>query len=332
MKAKEKAEAKTRKAQEVKRAKEKAKQAADKLKAKLAATKAKAKAAKAKAKQAAACKAPAKKKRADDAQGGDAQPPRRLFEGGLYSHGEEFLGRLRRQLDRAAQAAEFDEADEAGGGVGGEVIETDEAVWHDEWRQRLGCWWLALPMQTRSQLGSCFGALSLHLSARFDALLGRRLPPSLRTTPPRGGGGRDPTRVRMARAAVRTARRFSRPRTARVSRAPGTRLFAAAPPEAAPHAGGTCSHPTNPPDVTPQLIRYKIHHPIRSRSILTSRTCRTCSASARRGGRRERRRRARACIALRSAPPPAALHSWCLPRGYGGGGVLERARVGGGGG
>lgn len=190
MKAKEKAEAKTRKAQEVKRAKEKAKQAADKLKAKLAATKAKAKAAKAKAKQAAACKAPAKKKRADDAQGGDAQPPRRLFEGGLYSHGEEFLGRLRRQLDRAAQAAEFDEADEAGGGVGGEVIETDEAVWHDEWRQRLGCWWLALPMQTRSQLGSCFGALSLHLSARFDALLGRRLPPSLRSTPPRGGGAR----------------------------------------------------------------------------------------------------------------------------------------------
>ena len=192
MKAKEKAEAKTRKAQEVKRAKEKAKQAADKLKAKLAATKAKAKAAKAKAKQAAACKAPAKKKRADDAQGGDAQPPRRLFEGGLYSHGEEFLGRLRRQLDRAAQAAEFDEADEDGGGVGGEVIETDEAVWHDEWRQRLGGWWLALPMQTRSQLGSCFGALSLHLSARFDALLGRRLLPPLRSTPPGGGGGETP--------------------------------------------------------------------------------------------------------------------------------------------
>ena len=189
-----------------------------------------------------------------------------------------------------------------------------------------------LPFPCRRARSS--GAASAHspsTSARDSMRFSADDCPLRSGAPPPGGGGRDPTRVRMARAAVRTARRFSRPRTARVSRAPGTRLFAAAPPEAAPHAGGTCSHPTNPPDVTPQLIRYKIHHPIRSRSILTSRTCRTCSASARRGGRRERRRRARACIALRSAPPPAALHSWCLPRGYGGGGVLERARVGGGG-
>lgn len=64
--------------------------------------------------------------------------------------------RRRRQLEAVPQAAP-----------------TDEAAWYAEWRQRLGCWWLALPGPTQAQLGHCLGALSLHLSSRLEGLLGR---------------------------------------------------------------------------------------------------------------------------------------------------------------
>ena len=41
-------------------------------------------------------------------------------------------------------------------------------AWEAEWRERLDCWWLALPGPTRSSLGHCLGALSLHLASRLD--------------------------------------------------------------------------------------------------------------------------------------------------------------------
>ena len=47
----------------------------------------------------------------------------------------------------------------------------DFTAWHEEWRQRLGCWWMGLPLPTQSQLGGCLGAISLHLASRYDAAL-----------------------------------------------------------------------------------------------------------------------------------------------------------------
>lgn len=44
--------------------------------------------------------------------------------------------------------------------------------WHQEWRRRFSCWWLALPGSTQGMVGSCLGALSLHLGSRLDALRG----------------------------------------------------------------------------------------------------------------------------------------------------------------
>ena len=51
-----------------------------------------------------------------------------------------------------------------------------EAEWHEEWRQRLGCWWLALPGPTQAGFGNCIGAFLLHLAPRLDTLLGRSRP------------------------------------------------------------------------------------------------------------------------------------------------------------
>ena len=54
-----------------------------------------------------------------------------------------------------------------------------EEAWHDEWRERLMCWWLAERAHTEG-LGACVGALSMHLAQRFEAL---------RAAVGRGGGG-----------------------------------------------------------------------------------------------------------------------------------------------
>ena len=51
-----------------------------------------------------------------------------------------------------------------------------EAAWHEEWRERLGCWWLALPRPTQTSLGQCLGALSLHLGSRLELALGDGTP------------------------------------------------------------------------------------------------------------------------------------------------------------
>ena len=58
-----------------------------------------------------------------------------------------------------------------------------ETAWHEEWWQRLGCWFLALPRTTQGRLGPCLGALSLHLGSRLDALLGQRLASSTQRPP-----------------------------------------------------------------------------------------------------------------------------------------------------
>ena len=56
------------------------------------------------------------------------------------------------------------------------------AAWHQEWRERVGCWWLALPLAAQTRLGECLGAVSFHLGSRLDALLGQRRD-TLHTTP-----------------------------------------------------------------------------------------------------------------------------------------------------
>tara|TARA_B100000513_G_scaffold193709_1_gene121435 strand:+ start:526 stop:3900 length:3375 start_codon:yes stop_codon:yes gene_type:complete len=43
------------------------------------------------------------------------------------------------------------------------------AEWEEEWRGRFDCWVLALPPGLQSQLGSCMGALGLHVGSRLDA-------------------------------------------------------------------------------------------------------------------------------------------------------------------
>ena len=42
-------------------------------------------------------------------------------------------------------------------------------AWLVEWRVRFHCWFAALPGPTQGELGSCLGALGLHLSQRLDA-------------------------------------------------------------------------------------------------------------------------------------------------------------------
>ena len=77
-----------------------------------------------------------------------------------------------------------------------------EAQWREEWQLRLHCWWIGLPMPTQTQLGSCIGALGLHLSSRFDA--------AVRGASARFGGGNghlatSPAREEYAKATAEPA-------------------------------------------------------------------------------------------------------------------------------
>ena len=65
--------------------------------------------------------------------------------------------------------------------IGAEIGANGIEAWHEEWRERFGCWWIALDAPTQSELGNCLGALSLHVGSRLSTMLGRQ--------PPRGGGG-----------------------------------------------------------------------------------------------------------------------------------------------
>lgn len=42
--------------------------------------------------------------------------------------------------------------------------------WAQAWRARFSCWWLLLPPITRTRLGSCMGALALHIGSKVDGL------------------------------------------------------------------------------------------------------------------------------------------------------------------
>ena len=52
-------------------------------------------------------------------------------------------------------------------------LATSEEAWFAEWRRQLSCWMLSLPSPSQEQLGSCIGALSLHLGGRLERMLGR---------------------------------------------------------------------------------------------------------------------------------------------------------------
>lgn len=45
----------------------------------------------------------------------------------------------------------------------------DGGAWHAEWTRRFSCWWISLPRLSQSQLGSCMGALGLHVGSRLEA-------------------------------------------------------------------------------------------------------------------------------------------------------------------
>ena len=59
---------------------------------------------------------------------------------------------------------------------------TAEDAWHAVWRERLECWWLMLPQPTQGMLGSCLGALGLHIGSRLETLIQRT---NARRPPPR---------------------------------------------------------------------------------------------------------------------------------------------------
>ena len=44
-----------------------------------------------------------------------------------------------------------------------------EKAWTNEWRRRFSCWFKSLPGPTKTNLGGCVGALSLHLGSRLTA-------------------------------------------------------------------------------------------------------------------------------------------------------------------
>lgn len=46
---------------------------------------------------------------------------------------------------------------------------SEQESWLDEWEQSLSCWWVGLPVPIQAQLGSCVGALALHLGSKLDA-------------------------------------------------------------------------------------------------------------------------------------------------------------------
>ena len=48
------------------------------------------------------------------------------------------------------------------------AADTEEQIWYEEWQQRFGCWWVALPAPTQAQLGGCLGALGLHLGRQVS--------------------------------------------------------------------------------------------------------------------------------------------------------------------
>ena len=53
------------------------------------------------------------------------------------------------------------------------AVPQSELGWHEEWQERLQCWWGALPGPTQNGLGACLGSLSILLGSRLEQALGR---------------------------------------------------------------------------------------------------------------------------------------------------------------
>lgn len=70
---------------------------------------------------------------------------------------DEFVHR-RRQLVQATKSNKAESSQEGA-----------EAAWLDVWLNRFACWWIGVPPLMQQQLGSCLGALGLHLANRFDS-------------------------------------------------------------------------------------------------------------------------------------------------------------------
>ena len=66
-----------------------------------------------------------------------------------------------------------------GGGFRGRQLEeavSDESAlerWLQTWHGKFECFFAGLPLPSQAQLGSCLGALGLHLGSRLDAAIGR---------------------------------------------------------------------------------------------------------------------------------------------------------------
>ena len=46
---------------------------------------------------------------------------------------------------------------------------SDEEAWTEAWNERIGCWFIGLPGAAQQGLGTCMGALALHLGSRLNA-------------------------------------------------------------------------------------------------------------------------------------------------------------------
>ena len=51
------------------------------------------------------------------------------------------------------------------------TLSSTERTWLAEWRERVACWYLGLPLPAQRELGGCMGALALHIGSRLDASL-----------------------------------------------------------------------------------------------------------------------------------------------------------------
>ena len=65
-------------------------------------------------------------------------------------------------------------------------VPKSEAAWLNEWRRRLACWYVGLPIPTQTQLGSCMGGLSISLASQLDVAWRTAQSLSGHAPPPRG--------------------------------------------------------------------------------------------------------------------------------------------------
>ena len=84
------------------------------------------------------------------------------------------------EIDKDKRRLAADWSDWFGPGGGRESVarrlaqeEAEVDGWLQSWRDGLECWYIGLPMPNQAQLGSCMGALALHVGSRLETVLGR---------------------------------------------------------------------------------------------------------------------------------------------------------------